>query len=158
MKKSIFGTVSFLIGVVAGGSAIGKYLNEKLTEKQEMSDKHLDLFLMMNQWVRNRQEGKELSLYFERNGYRKIAVYGVSYVGQTLLNELKDTTIHVNYAVDRNSGKKVDGVMVYSVEEMTDNVDAIVVTAIGAFDEIRDMLEEIVNCPIISLEDIIFEV
>ena len=37
-------------------------------------------------------------------------------------------------------------------------VDAIVVTAITFFDEIKEKLSEKIDCPIISLEDILYEV
>ena len=57
---------------------------------RELAEKHLALFLMMNQWVKVKQEGKNLSCYFEKNGYKKIAIYGMSYAGETLLEELKE--------------------------------------------------------------------
>jgi hypothetical protein len=37
-------------------------------------------------------------------------------------------------------------------------VDAIVVTAITFFDEIEEKLSEKIDCPIISLDDILYEV
>lgn len=39
-----------------------------------------------------------------------------------------------------------------------DTVDAIVVTSITFFEEIEEMLKEKVDCPIISLDDILYEV
>ena len=44
------------------------------------------------------------------------------------------------------------------MDDDLENVDAIVVTAITFFDEIAEKLEEKVNCPVISLEDILYEV
>ena len=41
---------------------------------------------------------------------------------------------------------------------MLETVDAVVVTAITFFDEIEERLSEKVDCPIISLEDILYEV
>ena len=46
---------------------------------------------------------------------------------------------------------------VYPKEEL-ENVDAIIVTAVESFYEIRDMLKQKIECPIISLEDIIYEI
>lgn len=158
MKKRIINIISFFLGIMTGGCFVGNRMSEKLTERDKMSDKHLTLFLMMNQWVRNYQERRELYLFFEKKGYKKIAIYGLSYVGETLLNELKNTDIQVDYAVDRNIGREIEGVKVYSPEDMLENVDAIIVTAIMSFDEIKEKLEEKVTCPIISLEDIIYEI
>jgi hypothetical protein len=47
---------------------------------------------------------------------------------------------------------------VYSPEDSLKEVDAIVVTAIASFDEIKGNLSSKVDCPIISLEKILFEV
>ena len=44
------------------------------------------------------------------------------------------------------------------MEDTLDDVDAIVVTAVTFFDEIEDELHKKVNCPILSLEDILYEV
>jgi len=139
------------------GCVVDKKISKKLIAEQEMSNKHLSLFLMMNKWVRINQEGKKISLYFEKNGYKKIAIYGMSYAGKTLLNELKETAIQVRYAIDKNLCNSEGGVTICSIEDNLEDVDAIIVTAITYFDEIRDELEDKVQCPIISLESVIYE-
>lgn len=103
------------------------------------------------------QEGKGLEAYFKRNGYKRIAIYGMSYVGETLLEELKRTEVQVAYAIDQNKRNIPTDIEVVSAEDFLGDVDAIVVTAISFFDEIKDVLKDKVNCPIISLEDIIYE-
>ncbi len=47
---------------------------DKAKKKQLLSDKHLALFKMMNQWVKVKQEGKNIASFFEKNGYNKIAI------------------------------------------------------------------------------------
>ena len=44
------------------------------------------------------------------------------------------------------------------MDDNLEDVDAIVVTAITFFDEIEEQLQSKVSCPIISLEDILYEV
>lgn len=123
-----------------------------------MSDKHLALFLMMNQWVKVKQEGKNLASYFEQNEYQKIAIYGMSYAGETLVEELKDSNIEVKYGIDKNADSMYIDVDVLTIEDDLESVDAIVVTAITFFDEIEEKLSEKMDCPIISLEDILYEI
>jgi hypothetical protein len=123
-----------------------------------MSDKHLALFLMMNQWVKVKQEGKNLSSYFEKNGYKKIAVYGMSYAGETFLDELKNTGVDVAYGIDKNAVGIYSDVDIVSSDDELDTVDAIVVTPITYFDDIAENLSKKVDCPILSLEDILYEV
>ena len=158
MKKSVISVMSVLAGAIAGAGAIGKVEAGRLHHLQQLSDKHLALFLMMNQWVKVKQEGKSLTSYFEKNGYKKIAVYGMSDAGETLIEELKNSKVEVVYGIDQRADSIYADVNIVSVEGELELVDAVVVTAITFFDEIEEKLSEKVNCPIISLEDILYEV
>lgn len=158
MKKGVISILSALAGAAAGAGAVGKVSNDKTQKIKAMSDKHLALFLLMNQWVKVKQEGKNLSSYFEKNGYCKIAVYGMSYAGETLIDELKDTGVEVVYGIDKRSDSLYADVDIVSIDDSLDDVDAVVVTAITFFDEIEDKLSEKLDCPIISLEDVLCEV
>lgn len=158
MKKLVISILSALTGAALGAGAVGKFSSDKAKKIQSMSDKHLSLFLMMNQWVKVKQEGKKLADYFVSNGYHKIAVYGMSYAGETLLDELKDTDVTVVYAIDKNAGSIYADVDVFFMDDDLGEADAVVVTAITFFDEIEEKLSEKMDCPIISLEDILYEV
>lgn len=155
MNKGILGAL--LLGTASGALCAGKMMGESISKNRQMSDKHLELYLMMNQWVKIKQEGKNLSSYFEKNGYKKIAIYGMSYAGETLLNEMRGTNVQVVYGIDKNADMFGADVDVVSVEDALEEVDAIVVTAITYFEEIEVMLSEKIDCPILSLEDILYE-
>lgn len=162
MKKGIISIISALIGAAAGGTAgalaTSKAMGETVAKEQKMSNKHLALFLMMNQWVLVKQEGKNLASYFEKNNYRKIAVYGMSYAGERLLNELKGSGIEVAYGIDQNADGIYSDIKIVTKEDALEPVDAIVVTPVFFFQEIEKDLAEKVDCPILSLEDILYEV
>lgn len=157
MKKVVVSALSMLAGGIAGAGVAGKAGRDKAGKIKQLSDKHLALFQMMNQWVRVKQEGKDLSSYFVKHGYKRIAIYGMSYAGETLVNELKDSEIELAYGIDRRNGL-YSFIDILSVDELLPEVDAVVVTAITFFDEIEEMLSEKIACPIISLEDILHEV
>ena len=150
--------LSALAGAAIGAGAVSKVAGNKERAIYLHSEKHLALFVMMNQWVRVKQDGKSLVSFFEKNGYKKIAIYGMSYAGETLLNELKDSGISVAYGIDRNADVIYTDVNIVSMEDNLEEVDAIVVTAITFFDEIEEKLSAKVDCPIISLEDILYDV
>ena len=158
MKKSIVSILSLLTGAAIGGGVVGKKVFWKAQNYKEYSEKHLALFLMMNQWVKVKQEGKQLSSYFEQNHYKKIAIYGMSYAGETLVDELKDTGIEVAYGIDQRADSLYADIDIASIDDLQNDVDAIVVTAITFFDEIEEKINERVDCPIISLEDVLYEV
>lgn len=158
MKKSILLIFSMIIGAVVSAGVMVKLQKGKLDGIQKMSNKHLSLFLMMNQWIKIKQEGRNLDLYFEKNGYKNIAIYGMSYVGETLIDELKNTNVSVVYGIDRKANSIYADVDVVSIDDILKPVDAVVVTAITFYKEIEEKLSEKIDCPIISLENILYEV
>lgn len=158
MKKGIISIISAVTGGVIGASAIRKVTIKDVKNAKAQSDKYQALFLMMGQWVKLKQEGKQLSTYLEKKGCKKIAIYGMGCAGETLLNELKGTEIEVVYGIDKNADSICVDVDVVSVEDELMEVDAVVVTAVMSFDEIKIMLTEKMNCQIFSLEDILYEV
>ena len=122
-----------------------------------MSDKHFNLFMMMNKWVRAKQDGRSMVSFFQKEGYKEIAIYGMSYIGETLVEELRNSDIKIKYGIDKNSDKIYCDFDVVVPNDHLDKVDVIVVTAITFFEEIECFLREMVDCPIISLDDIMFE-
>lgn len=163
MNKKILSVLSAGAGALIGSVVSAKRVNKKAEAQKNkikgMSDKHLDLFLMMNQWVRVKQKGKNLSEFFERNGYKKIAVYGMSYAGQTLIEELQDSNIEIAYGIDKKADKLDADFRIVSVDGgELEMVDAVVVTAITFFDEIEEILIDKMDCPIISLEDVLNQI
>ena len=112
----------------------------------------------MNQWVAVKQEGKNLADYFDKQGYKSIAIYGMSYAGERLLEELKCSDIQVQYGIDKNADNIYMDVNIVTMEDELKPVDAIVVTPIFFFDDIEEELSQKIDCPIISLEDVLYEV
>ena len=158
MKSVVVSALSAVIGATVGASVVGKVVVEEKEKAKAMSDKHLALFLMMNQWVKVKQEGKNLAEYFKRNGYKKIAVYGMSYAGETLVDELRGSEIEIAYGIDRNTNGIYSDMNIFSIEDELGEVDVVIVTAITFFAEISERLSEKMRCPIFSLEDILYEV
>ena len=158
MKKGVIGVLTALAGAAAGVAVTARRMSDQIEEKQKKADKHMTLFLMMNQWVKVKQEGKNLSLYFEREGYKEIAIYGMSYAGETLMEELVDSPVTVKYGIDRNAEKILADVDVVTPDAFLEPVASIVVTSVTFFEEIEEILRQKTDCPIISLEDILYDV
>lgn len=157
MKKGVIAILATVLGGTLGIVAMSAKTAQEVAKKQKLSDKHLCMFKMMNQWVRIKQEGHDLTEFFERNGYTKVAIYGMNYVGERLLEELKNTEVKVICGIDKKAQSVYSEVDVITKDDVIPEVDVIVVTAIAFFDEIEQDLTQKVTCPIISLEDIIYE-
>lgn len=158
MKKGIIGIVSALAGAGVGAAGIGRAMGKRVEQERQMSDKHFSLFLMMRRWVKVKQEGKSLASYFEQNGYHEIAIYGMSYAGEALVEELAGSGIRIKYGIDQRADAIYSEFDVVSPNEELEDADAIIVTAVTFFTEIEKRLNEKVTCPIISLEDVLYDI
>lgn len=125
---------------------------------KEQANKDRGLFLLMNQWANIKQEGKSLVTYFNINNYKKIAVYGVSYVGLRLIKELRHSEIELSYGIDKNAQNIYSELNLVTLEDELSDVDAIVVTTVTEFDEIQDALLKKLNCQVLAIEDILNEI
>ena len=66
MKKLTLSLLSVLGGAATSAVAVRKVTGKATEVQRNMSEKHLALFLMMNQWVAVKQEGKNLADYFNK--------------------------------------------------------------------------------------------
>ena len=66
--------------------------------------------------------------------------------------------IQVQYGIDKNADNIYMDVNIVTMEDELKPVDAIVVTPIFFFDDIEEELSQKIDCPIISLEDVLYEV
>lgn len=162
MKKKIMSLLSVLIGAlvggIVGGTAIFRVKQKQKEQWKNMSNKHLALMLLFNQWLLKKQEGKSIVEYFHKNEIKNIAIYGMSYVGERLYDELKNTDIEVKYAIDKNADNLYADVNVMLPSEELPEVDAIIVTPISYYYEIKEMLSAKVDYRIISLDDMLCEI
>ena len=158
MKKMILSSLSILGGAAAAAVAVRQVMKKEVEAQWRISEKHLALYRMMDQWVAIKQQGKNLADYFEKMQYKVIAVYGMSYDGLRLAEELENSNIEIKYGIDKNAEAICSDIDVVTMQDQLTEVDAVVVTPIVFFNEIEKELSEKLDCPIISLEDILYEI
>ena len=156
MRKSIIGLVSGAVGATASAILIGHNDNKKIEKSQKLADKHLLILQNMNQWLCLKQKGKTLRPYFDQYGYKNVVIYGMSYLGERLYDDLKEIGITVAYAVDKNATNLYADIEIYSPDEELPKVDAIIVTATYFIDEIEETLSQNNDFPIVPIEDILY--
>lgn len=158
MKKGTVAVLSTLIGAVAGAAGSGYFGTKEVEKKIAKVDKFKSYYNMLNQWLILKQEGKSLEKYFVDNGYKTVAIYGMGEMGNRLYDELKGSSVTVKYAIDKDAANTYSELDVFDLEDDLEAVDAVVVTAVFAFDEIEEKLTESIDYPIISLEDVVYDV
>lgn len=158
MKKGTVAVLSAIIGAAGGAAGVGYLGIKQVEQKAEKVDKFKGYYNMLNQWLILKQEGKNLSEYFKSNNYKTVAIYGMGEMGNRLYEELKDSDIEVKYAVDKEAESTYSELDVIELESDFDEVDVMVVTATFAFDEISEDISDKVDFPVISLEDVVYDI
>ncbi len=158
---------NFLLSLLGIGTVGGVcWLAKKAVDKSErMSRRYKDYYSLTNQWIKNKNEKKNIVDYFKDNGYSNIAIYGMGEMGSRLYEELQDTDIKVAYIIDNKQADElyyaVDDIPIVSLDEIEnqEKVDAIVVTPIYDFEAIEEaLLEYDLDAEVLSLEDVIYEI
>lgn len=158
MRKKQLLLLAFMTGLLLEVIAINKYIKKGIVKLLLTSNKNLMSFRVMNQWVKIKQKGKNLSEYFELAGYEKIAIYGMGYIGETLLSELSGTKTEVLYGIDQNADTTYANVDVLSLKNELQRVDAVVVTVPNSFEVILENINKKLNCPVVSIIDVVYDI
>lgn len=109
-------------------------------------------------WMRSESSGKGVVQILRKRNVTNIVIYGMGYLGRSLVEVLKDSYVQIIGIIDKNPKTRVSNVKCISdLDEIGsfDQMDMIIVTAINDFTEICSELNEHVDIPVISLEDLI---
>lgn len=123
------------------------------------SQKYERIAKCMDLWMQNREEGKNIAHYLKSKRINRIGVYGYGILGRHLVFELKAAGIENVWIADRREciDQKFYTFVNFAEEDHIPETELIIVTAIGNMEEIEGVLRNRVNCPIVSLEEIIGE-
>lgn len=141
------------------GSGIGIFIYKKLQGKEYNSNKTYKFkkyYELTNEWLKLKNQNILITKYFESKNIKTIAIYGMGELGIRLYEDLKNSNIDVKYGIDECGGLPYTSLEILTPDSTFDKVDAIVVTAIFAYNNIKNNLNKKTNIPVISLEDIIF--
>lgn len=158
VKRLICGTA-----IAAAGIAAIRYIKRKIHLSETNLNRQSQYYDALLDWIDNMQSNRKIDTFLLENGFEKIAVYGKGTLGFLLYRELQNTDVTIEYFVDQTADEyssNVEGIPVIKKEELDkmEAVDAIIVTPIHAYENIKTDLEGIgVTVPIISLNEAILE-
>lgn len=154
MKIIVAAIIFLIIGCIIGGLVVINILGTKTVLYRQLSDKHLYIMDIFKRWIIMLEEGQNIETYFMQHGYKTIAIYGMGYLGDCLLNGLKETDIKVKYLIDNKVASSYGEIPVYSINDDLSPVDVIVITPVCYFYSIKKQLQERTAYKLISIEDI----
>ena len=149
--------LAVIVGAILGVAIIGKQYEKHCMVISKKADWLSDLSVMQTRWLWLLQNGKTVADYCNNNGYRRVAIYGMSEIGYALLDELKSGGVEIPYCIDRNADSIFAKVDVKRPDEVPDEADVVIVAVIQYYDSVKNTLEKRVTCPIVSLADIVWE-
>ena len=156
-KGIILAGLSAVAGFATGTVVFNKLYSMSGAAAKKKIERLTGYYALLNQWLQLRQIGITLEQYFLNCSYHNIAVYGMGELGVRLCEELRDSEVNIKFALDKNKDNLYTDLEVFSLEDCPqDEIDAIVVTPVFAYGEIEKELSGYVNCPIVSLEDVVF--
>ena len=158
MREIVFVSAGFVLGILCGSFAM--YIcwlvpKSKELRKRSNAQRYLDL---TNQWLIVRQNGYSVSEFLAEKQMCRIAVYGMGLYGRHLIRELQHSDVVIEYGIDCKKMKPYQGICIRQPAEILGNVDAVINTVIWDHDNIERQLSVKVDCRIVNLEDIIFEI
>lgn len=87
---------------------------------------------------------------------QRIAIYGMGKVGKVIFELFKRNGIEVVYCIDLNTNIELDNTdLRHSIDDMTNDVDAVIVTPEMFFEEIYEKIQKIVDCRILLARDLL---
>lgn len=115
--------------------------------------------ILLAQWIDT--DSDRLERYLQKRKVARIAIYGYGGHGRRLYRQLNHGKIEVSYAIDKNAHKLKHAVgnapRIVGDEEELAAVDLIVVTVVESFVQIAEKLRGKVDCPILSLCELVYE-
>lgn len=150
--------IMLLVGIGLGFLLCVRLIKEDILNTHRQLAVKTEINDLLYEWIRDKISGHDLVKYCTDHNYKKIAIYGLGDLGEVFYDEMKDKEIEICYIVDKNASALGCDAKIYTPSDELPPVDVMIVTPVQFFCDIKAAMEGKVNCPIVSLEDVIFEV
>lgn len=162
MKKKIIGSIFIFWGSAIICGYVIKKIRDKyqceIANKNKTIKKFKTYYMLYDEWLCAKQLGFNMENWFIERGYTKIAIYGMGGLGTRLLKELENGSVEVVYGIDQSCYGEYESFKIYQPNNILPKVDAIIVTSVSAYLDIKEKLSQSVSCPIINIENCIYDV
>ena len=132
-------------------------VNKVATGDAAVIGRYKSYWNILDKWLTLLENGKSLEEILSKRGFYTIALYGLGMLGLHVMKELEGSKISIKYGIDQRGSDIRQAFPILKKEDELPEVDAVIVSATYDFGEIYRMLNEKMDCPIISLEEIVGE-
>lgn len=134
----------------------------KIDENKEklLLEKYANFYVIFDYWLKLIENGKSVSDFFKKKKYEKIVIYGMASLGKHLKVQLEQhDNIEILYTIERENIDYQN--QYYLLKEDIKKLpkpDVIIVTPVMEYESITEKLQELIECPIISIEEVILSI
>lgn len=98
----------------------------------------------------------DVKKYMDDQKLQRIAIYGMGRVGKVVFELFKRKGLEIVYCIDLNKNIELDYTdLRHSIDAMTNDIDAVIVTPELFFDDIREKIQKMVDCRIFMARDLL---
>ena len=157
---------TLLLGAVIGSTffvALQHFTIEKIETKllrksEEDTARLYEFKALLLRWIRINNDDNSIGKYLYAEGYSSVAVYGFGEIGRELVYELKKEKMDVKCIIDKQADQIKSDLLVVDPKADIPKSDLVIVTVLYCYDEIEEYLSKKMNCPIISLDDLVCDI
>lgn len=113
---------------------------------------------LLNLWLKNIENDKRIESVLKELEIGKIAIYGMGDFGKHLAAELKDSSVEIVLCFDKSAEFLYQEKPAEHIKRICPELDAVIVTPILEYRDIRLHLMQFFDVPIMSLEELLAEV
>lgn len=144
------------------GVELWRKREEEAGKERTVREKYI--FKLLERWTYLESNGISLAGFFRSQGIERLVIYGFSYIGESIFHRFENVGINVICGIDRRADRMV--IKELPVVKLDDEIaqeylqqtDAVVVTSISGFQEIKEALEMYTkDIKVYSFEEIIQE-
>lgn len=142
---------------ILDGVMLKKIENLIASEQQRyigILEKYRKMFFLYDRWMELEWRLGSISEYLYDQKIRKVAIYGMGYIGMQLANRLKGTNISLIGAIDRNAGFINADVLVVRPEEFEQEADLVIITVLDNAEKILQDVKRQIDAPAVIIHQL----
>lgn len=144
-----------ILGIALGIGIDRVNLKKVLQEKEKDLERYRENFFVMGEWLTMFERKQTIVAALKKRGITNVGIYGMGILGSHLYKQLEKSEIKVTYLIDRNDIKGVYSAEVVKPNQILKNTDAVIVTPVYQFENIKRAIQEYNTMDVISLKTLI---
>ncbi len=144
MKKKFMKPCLVSIFIIGISYILKNYITDIVNNYENERNRYMCYYYTVREWLLNKQKGKSIQEYLEKNNIHTIAIYGMGTLGEILYCDLKNTNIKIAYIIDKIAENNYHEIPIINLENIKNYsiVDAVIITPICDYIDIVQKMEQ----------------